>query len=345
MGGDLSSEAGSKWTEVVDSHEWDTFVAKSGGSVFHLWSWRRVLEDSGTVARYLVCRNPSGSILAACPFISRSGRRLLYLDSLPDSFTAGPVIGAQVNAISQIIKSLRRSVNFSRVKPTAAMVIKTHQRRVIESIQELGSKEEATHVLFFLDLDRTTPEHIWNHGFGKHDRQAVKYYDGLASFGFANDGTRYVTLMRPDWKLYRFHKLKLFQPEFISRMQALLQDRLKIAEVMDSRGNVLAGSLMLLDPQDSPNPTVHLLAIKHNPSNNIHSVITYIDWKALCWARDHGFKHVDFGSYPISLSSNPSHPYYRFMKRFEITPCPRYVFYIPVSGVSYSLARVIGKIV
>lgn len=340
----MSEAASVKWSEGLDPKEWDDFVAKNGGSVFHLWSWRKVLEDDETKALYLVCRDSAGEMLAVCPFFFRSGRRLLYVDSLPDSYTAGPIISPRVKSPSQIVKSLRGSVSFSRIRPTGAMVVKTHQERVIESIRELGSKQEAAHVLFLLDLEKTTPEHVWSHGFQKHDRQAVKYYEASASFAFASDAGRYVTLERPGWDMYKFQKLKLFRPEFIARMQALLQDRLKIAEVVDPGGKPLAGLLMLLDPEDSPKPTVHLLAIRHNPSNNIHSVVTYIDWKALCWARDHGFKEVDFGPYPISLTSDPSHPYHKFVKRFEVTPSPRYVFYIPVSGVSYSLARVIGKI-
>jgi hypothetical protein len=189
----------------------------------------------------------------------------------------------------------------------------------------------------------SSPEHIWNNGFVKHDRQAVKYYDERTTFGFAGSEQDYLGLSRPDWKDYRFAKLRLSSEEFLSRMRTSLGDRLEIALVTDSSGVAVAGSLMLFDSPKSPHPGIHLLGIKFSPSRNIHSVVTFINWKAIVWAHENGFKYVNFGSFPVAHASEPDHNFYRLRERFEITITPRNEFTVPISNISYSIAKRINQ--
>jgi hypothetical protein len=223
------------------------------------------------------------------------------------------------------------------------MRIKTHQEQVAKSMLDLGFPSDTERGLFVLNLQDGVLDDIWKNGFGKHDRQAVKFYERLATFGFAGSGHDYLALTRPSWRTYQFELLELPHPDFISKMKAILGDRIEIALATDSSGVALAGFLMLLDHPGSLNPGVHMLAIKHTPSRNIHSVVTFINWKAASWAYQHGFRYVDFGTYPIAESSNPTNKFHKLKERFRIVLVPRYRFTLPLSGVSFSITKRVSR--
>jgi len=126
------------WSEVEDGDEWDEFVTINRGSIFHLWSWRKVLEDTYSKPLYLAYRDSDGEILAVCPFFYRTGRLLWYLDSLPESHSAGPIISNHVTDISRLLTALRKSVRFSPFKPAVAMRIRTEKHEIIEPMTNLG---------------------------------------------------------------------------------------------------------------------------------------------------------------------------------------------------------------
>jgi hypothetical protein len=333
-----------KWTETNESGEWDRFIAQNGGTFFHLWSWRTVLEDASSKASYLVCRDKSGKMLGACPFFYRAGRRFRYLDSLPDSYTAGPVVAYPDANATHTIGTLPKAVKFSLSNPVVAMRIRAHQPKIIKSMLELGFRNDATRGLFLLELDEKARERVWTNGFNKHDRQAVKYYGRSATFEFDEGGRDYQALSRPDWSAFRFTKLKLWRADFISRMRAALGDRFKIALVKDSTGATLGGTLMLFDPRGSPTEGVHLLGIKYAAIRNIHSVVTFLNWKIITWAYNRGLNYVNFGSFHTGLASHPKHPSYGLRRRFDIDVVPRYEFTLPTSSFSYSIARSLSRI-
>jgi hypothetical protein len=341
LDGELHPEDGRvEWAESDNAEEWDDFVARNGGSLFQMWPWRRVLENADSRPLYLACRNSEGNVIAVCPFIYRSGRRLLYLDSLPDTPTAGPLVGHLAGDPSQVIASLPKSVKFSLFNPVVAMYIKAHQPQVIEPMIALGYRYATTHGLFILDLRSASPDHIWNNGFNKHDRQAVKYYDARAKFEFAKSENDYLALEKPNW---RHFKGRLFHADFISKMRTVLGDRIQVGLVTDSDDKALSGLLMLFDPPESPGPGLHLLAVRHSARRNIHSPVTFINWKVVNWANEHGYRYIDFGSFSKAPSIEPAHPFYKLKKRFEITYVPRYLFTLPTSSVSYSIARRIRR--
>ena len=188
-----------QWSETQDRTEWDNFVTQNGGSAFHLWAWRMVIEKTDLKPFYLAYRDTEGRLMAICPFFYRKGgRRLLYLESLPTSHMSGPVISAQATNTSQILELLRKSVRFSPFNPVISLKIRTDQQSVIQPMIALGF-EHTEDVLFVLDLHEMTPDYIWKNGFQKHDRQAVKYYEQQASaFGFARDEVEYTDF----WALY-----------------------------------------------------------------------------------------------------------------------------------------------
>jgi hypothetical protein len=330
-----------EWSPTESPEEWDDFVVQNRGSVFHLWSWRKVLEFRQARPLYLACRDRQGRILAVCPFFYKNGRYLRYLDSLPYSLMAGPLVSKIADVPSAIV-ALRNSVGFSPFNPVIAMRIKVHQESIIKPLMALGMRHSLGHGLFILDFDGRSPEHIWNHGFQRHDRRAVKYLeDHGASFCFAskeNDFSSYLSLERGA-KWYTGDGA-----DFLARMRKYLGDTLLLASAT-FENKMMSGVPLICDSASS---TVHLGTMRYASMRNIHEPmanVTYINWKIANWAFEHGFRRINFGSYPIAESSNPEHPYCQLRQRFGITLVPRYQFILPTSSFSYAVAKTMSRMV
>jgi len=341
------SEIQMKWTEVDDPAEWDRFITANGGSIFHQWGWRKVLEGEGVEPLYLACRDRTGAMVAACPFFYQTGKHhLSYLNSLPDSLMAGPVI-ADVPKQEQIIESMRKSRSF----PIVAMRVRVHDPAVIKLLQSLKFKHTpVAHSLFILNLQECPPRYVWDHGFERHDRRAVTTYEKLhADFRFAEKDEDFQAYLSLEAGTSWGHSGDLVAEKELlvsrlSKMRQHLGDKLKLAlTTMD--GKVMVGLPLLCDPAIG---TVHAIkALRYCPERNVHEPMantTFINWKAISWAFDNGFKHVVLGSYRISDSSNPEHDFYRLRKRFALTIVPWYEFILPTSTV-YPLASSINKLV
>ena len=328
-----------QWSEAISEKEWDEFVAQNGGTVFHYWAWRKVLEGVGAGVRplYLEYRDLSGRILGICPFFWLAGRRLLYLESLPQSYTAGPLISSRVNDPALLLSALPRSVRSPLFRPVATMVVRAHMEQVVDPLLKLGYRYKANHGLLILDLQEKNPEQVWKNGFKKHDRQAVKFYEAQGGARLAqteDDYLAYLSMTRGSWT-FRDRR-----PDFLSNVRSNFGDMAKVMLAYEE-DTAVSGILMLCDRASS---TIQLLMMRFNLTRNIHSPVTYVNWKVLNWANENGFRYIDFGPFPNRLSSNPRHHFHKLLDRFETTSVPRYQFVIPVSTRTYALARRIKRI-
>jgi len=326
------------WGETQDIAEWDDFVTRTHGSIFHQWAWRKVLEGGSSRPLYLACHDGNGRILAVCPFVYCSGRRLLYLDSLPDSNAAGPVISDQASDFKEVVTSLRKSVKFTPFHPVVAMRIRTVRKDAIAPMLELGFMYEATHGLLTIDLEGEPTEEIWCHGFQKHDRQAIKYYEQNGSGFVISSGDvdyrNYLALRRGS----TIHDEDL--GAFVSRLRHNLGDDLKVASV--ALGNeVVAGVLILCD---RPSSTMHLSIMRFSPTRNIHSAVTYLNWEVANWACKNGFRYVDLGSYSVRETHDSGHYFYKLRMRFKAEFVLRYQFVLPTSRISYPIAKSVSRL-
>jgi hypothetical protein len=324
------------WSETDDTKEWDSFIANHGGSIFHTWAWRRVLETMGDRPFYLVCRDARGIILGACPFLCRKkGRGLRYLDSLPLSQIAGPLLVDEIAGTPEAINLLRKAVKFSILQPIIYMRLRTHDELIARNLMKLGCKSTQGDGLFILDLHQKTRDDIWNQGFEKHDRQAVKFYETAgSSFEFAQTEEDYLEyLALHEESVARADKPPLISSSFLRAMRLNLGDRLKVALIRrDDR--VIAGFSIISDPTNS---IIHLAIIGYSRAKNIHSPVVYIDWKAVNWAASNGFRYVNFGP----TNSNPSNPIYRTKEKFGGRFVPRYDFELPTSAIMLPIARAV----
>jgi len=339
--------AGSRasWSETGDASGWDEFVVRNKGSIFHLWSWRKVLEGDHSKPFYLVCRDHSDRILAVCPFICVSGRRLQYLDSLPESQMAGPVVGLRHSNMAQIMASLPKSIGFSPFSPIIAMRIRVHQPPIVESLRSLEFQYAQRYGLLLLDLQARTPEHIWSNGFQKHDRQAVKYFDQRgATFGFAESRSEHLEYLALEGDS---PENKAAHLDLLSRMRLNLGDRFKVSRVRLD-GRTIMGSTLLLDSVTSTLHIMKHLSFRYReqnaPMKAMHSLSTFAFWNVVKWAKENGFRYVDFGSYSRDLDSDPRHISSKLRERFETQFVPSYDFVIPTHGTAFSIARKIHRV-
>ena len=332
------------WSRTEDAREWDEFVTRNHGSVFHQWAWRQVIEPEHPRSLYLACRNQSGRMVAACPFFYKEGRHFMYLDSLPDSLMAGPVIDESEEDMSRIVDSMRKSVKSLKLM---AMRVRVHQKETIRILESMKFRHDpVTNGLLMLDLSSTTPEFIWNNCFQKHDRRAVKSYEKEnAGFGFAERDSDYSDYLALDsgttWEGDEDMGLLASR---LSRMRKYFAERFRLA-IVTLGGEVAVGLPLLLDDTIS---TIHAVkGIRYSSAKNIHEPMansTFIDWKIANWGSEHGFRYVDFGSYPIGAVSNPKHVFCDLKGRFGLTLVPWYRFTLPTSDI-FPIARQVSRLV
>lgn len=251
---------------------------------------------------------------------------------------AGPIIEEQSGQSSEIIKSIRRVVKRSVFNPVTSMKIRTHQQPIVQLLDKLGFSHEMHDGLFILDLHSKSKDDVWNHGFDKHDRQAVKYYEERGSkFTIARERKEFDDYLALHGEsLARGRERQLIPPEFFPRMQSNLGEQLKVATIT-VEDELIGGFSMICDSNIS---MVHLAVIGYSRTKNIHSPVVYMNWKTINWALENGFRYVNFGP----TTSDSSNPVYKTKQKFEGVFMPRHRFTVPTSKVYYPLAKSVKKI-
>lgn len=98
---------------------------------------------------------------------------------------AGPVVGDNQENLKEILLSLSNAVGFSLKKPFVSMKMRVYRSEIVRCLRDLGFESDASEGVFRLGLVEHPPSYVWSNAFGKHERQAVKYYsERSASFGF-----------------------------------------------------------------------------------------------------------------------------------------------------------------
>jgi hypothetical protein len=330
--------SGLRWSRTEDSREWDDFVSRNGGSIFHTWAWRRARESAGDRALYLACRDGKGVLAAVCPFFYRkSARRLQYLESLPNTPIGGPVIDAHQGNIPEIIGLLRKSVNFSIRNPVVSLQFRIHRPSVAHSLLGSGLRYEASQGLFILNLSSKARDHIWKMEFSKHDRQAVKYYEDRGSvFSFADSESDFIEYQVLHQETMSRAGETSRPLEYVSGLRSNFGEQFKIA-LVTLEEKLIAGFMMLCDLRVS---TVYLgLNVGYSKIKNMHSPVVYTNWKIVNWASDEGFRVVNFGR----TDADSKDPVNKLKRKFASEFIPVYRFTVPTSHIPYSAVRSIDR--
>jgi lipid II:glycine glycyltransferase (peptidoglycan interpeptide bridge formation enzyme) len=349
-----------RWTPRFEKEDWDAFIEGNGGTPYQSWAWRSVLEDCGNDPEYLAYRNPGGAIIAACPlFRARVG---MYRQRLMGPVSSGRVYGTGESReprtfqgilpiptlfgpgadVTVAARALQRYLEGLRFPPVSSLDLMTSQTRVVESLAGLGFRNWKAHGDFLTDLAKTPPDRIWSDVFGKHDRQAVKYFDGLgASFSLSSGEDEFKEFLKLHESTMLREGYHPITPGFLALMRRHLGERLQLALSVIS-DDVIAGQLLILD---RANKTVYIDKVGYSRLRNIHSSVVALWFKVCRWAEDNGFRYVNFGG-------ARSDEALRLKRKFGGEYIEYHVFVVPTASKLYPAAagllkgaRRLGKVV
>jgi len=306
----LRAKGAPGWTTEFESQEWDDFVEGNGGTPYQSWAYRSILEESGNDPEYLAYKRPGGPILAVCPMfrarVAKYRQRLtgpLETGTVPDpqeklkprSFQGilpipalfGPEANPEVAA-----RALQHYLEGMRYPITSSLDIMTSQKRVIESLLLLGFRNWKAHGDFITDLSKTPTSNIWSDAFNKHDRQDIKYFDGLgASFRLSSEGGEFNEFLKLHESTMLREGYRPMKADFLALMRRHLGEKLQLA-VSDRSGELVAAQLLILD---RPSQTVYIDKIGYTRLRNIHSSVVFLWFKICAWAEKNGFRYVNLG--------------------------------------------------
>jgi lipid II:glycine glycyltransferase (peptidoglycan interpeptide bridge formation enzyme) len=204
----------------------------------------------------------------------------------------------------------------------------TSQAMVFDSLKELGFHYEKVHGDFLTNLERTPPGKIWSDVFGKHDRQAVKYFEGLGAVCHLSNGDEeFRQFLRLHENTMLREGYRPMAEEFLSLMKQHLGDSLQLA-FLAKPDEVFASQLLILD---RANKTAYIDKIGYSRFRNIHSSVVAL-WFRICdWADRNGFRYVNFGGVRSDVA-------FRLKSKFGGEFVQYYLFVIPSASVLYPAA-------
>ncbi|MDA4114490.1 MAG: GNAT family N-acetyltransferase [Thaumarchaeota archaeon] len=243
----------------------------------------------------------------------------------------------QPGDIPEIIGSMSKSVTPSIRNPVVSLQFRVHQQAMIQPLLGAGMRHDVRQGLSILSLVSKPREYIWNNEFGKHDRQAVKYYDDRgASFTFAQSESDFIEYQALHHETMSRAGERPRPREFFSRMQSNLGEKFKVG-LITFEGKLIAGFAMICDPRTS---TVYLgLNIGYTRVRNIHSSMLYLNWKIVNWASENDFRVINFGI----TESDHNDPNHKMKEKFGSEFVPVYRFILPTSRITYSVGKTIDR--
>ncbi len=300
----------SRWSSQVEPSEWQEFIEANHGTPYQWWSWRSVLKECGNVPEYLVYRGTGGDIRAACPHFSV--KISAYHHKLMGPLNEGMAADAQravhrafphVRPLPSLFRpdvepmdavgTLRHYLRGFRFPSVSSMELITTQKSVVRALASLGMASRWAGGDYLTDLQGTPPSRIWTDSFGKHDRQSVKYFDGLGTTfqvtSTQRESARFLKLHRETTQREGFHLHMM--PEFFPSVQRHFGDKILIA-LSSLSGEAVAAQLLILD---RANQTVYIGDIGYLRPRNIHSSVIHLWFKVCEWAEGNGFRWVNFG--------------------------------------------------
>ena len=320
-----------EWKEITEKDEWNGFV-KGRASVFHSWGWREVIAGTGLEPLYLGAQSPNGNLVGICPLFYVKLKGPIYiLDSIPHSDLSGPVFLEGANdgdsLIGSMIESLPRSFN----KLVASVRLRVTDPILAEGLIHDGDNYSKGSGYFHLDLDRVTPETIWNQVFRRDERKKIRQLDQM------NAETRLCSSPEDVLRFYELYGQTMEQRGYKTHPESFFWDIYKsfrdeskfLFVILD--GKPVAVMSFILDRSLR---SIHLQYVGYRMIRN-RSPNFYAYWSAINWASKNGFRFVNFGN----GSSDPRSSNFRFKQQFGGDFVTRYTFTMPVHRNLYRFSK------
>jgi hypothetical protein len=216
------------------------------------------------------------------------------------------------------------------------MLLKVLDQRIAQSLIGLGFRYRPHHGLFILDIHKKTKQEIWVKVFHKHDRQAVKFYDqAQSSFGFVENEHYFNDFLSLHRESMNRKGYRVRVQDLASRIRSNFGMQFRVAHVSRDNKMIAAQSLLC----DLKNSTVHFAPSGYSRTKNIHSSMTYMNWKIIEWASEAGYRYVNFGP----ALQDPSNPVYRSKEKFGGEFVQGYRFTLPIPSRLRWLLKALGQ--
>ena len=154
-----------------DEGAWNHFIRRYGGSVYHAYEWRRVLERGCGYRCYYLVAEEGGEMRGVLP-IATLGRLLARgLSSLPMSDYGGPVLagrGGGRRVLEALLSAARRLAGGRGLEVRSPV-----QARVRRYLREQASAASYKYVTFLIRL-ASSFNHMWRKVFNKYLRNEIR---------------------------------------------------------------------------------------------------------------------------------------------------------------------------
>ena len=264
------------------------------------------------------------------------------LDSLPyvqsGPHIAGPLIDnqQQTNA-PEILDHLHKSIKFSILNPVISIILRVNQQLIVNSLAELKFNYQIEAGDFVLNLDKTSPEQIWNKVLPANERKEIRYFERIGlSLHVAESQKDLDDFLGVYFESMKRQNYKPISTQFFQNMQKYLDKQFKVFLIF-SKNEVVGGFGLLCDFNRSE---VRHSYVGYTLVNTGRSFMPYIYWKIVNWASENGFRTLNFGR----TSPNPLDPIHRMKGKFGAEFFPEYKFVLPVDSTFVSFVRSINRL-
>ena len=280
----------------ADADAWNEFVEEHDGSVYHLYEWRRVLEEGCGYKCYYLMAYEGGELKAIFP-LATLGRFLVRgLSSLPMSDYGGPIL-AEPERGAEVLDVLLK-VAYSLSGGRGLEVRSPRQPQVRRYMRSRASAAFRRYVTFLIELAPSF-DYMWRKVFDKYLRNEIrkpmKHGVEVRIGGFSSLGHHF-------YRLYLMSMRRLGSPphslEFFKKCDRVLGDeRVKVFMAIKD-GMPITGVLTLLHGQ-----VIYPIYAGIDPAYRRLNPLSLVLSEMIKWGCENGFNALDLGRTLYGTSS------------------------------------------
>ena len=272
----------------ADANAWNEFVEEHNGSVYHLYEWRRVLEEGCGYKCYYLMAYESGELRAVFP-LATLGRLLVRgLSSLPMSDYGGPIL-AEPERGAEVLDALLK-VAYGLSGGRGLEVRSPRQPQVRRYMKSRASAAFRRYVSFLIELAPSF-DYMWRDVFNKELRKKIKKaqkHDIEVEVG------EFGSLAHPFYRLYLMSMRRLGSPphafRFFEECRKALGDRRVKIFLARKEGRPIAALFVLLHGL-----TIYPAYEGSDAAYRDLNPVSLLYSEVIRWGCEHGFRLLDFG--------------------------------------------------
>jgi len=287
--------------ELKNTKEWENFLKVTPGATFyHSIKWKNVIEKSFSHPTiYLVVKDENGRLVGVCPTAILTSGHLRMLDSLPHSDLGGPVIEKKYieEASLSLLRFIEELSPEKGISCAKMCFLKDGSERFFKSSRCYVNNNKG---VVDLDLRANPSAFIWSKIFRKRHRRKIKHFE---RDGFQVREATTKSDLKTFLTLYYSNMRHIGAPPrpytFFENVWSLLYP--ENFNILLAEKKKTVGGLGFFKYGE----TIYLtyVGMDRESLSARYSISPYLDWNAIKWAEENGFRYVCFGSTPAHPKS------------------------------------------